>query len=206
MDLRDALTQIAEIRQRVAETELFRGYRALPVAVSGLFAIAGAVLQGRHMPEPATDVPAYVKLWLAVAALSVFANGVSLWLRFRFAETSLGRDGIRLAVSQFAPCVLAGALLTAALVRRPEHALLLPGLWQICFSLGVFASCRLLPRATFLIGVFYLTTGIACVLLSRDELALSPWLMGLPFGAGQFATAVMLYWNFERHHEQIEAT
>ena len=34
MDLRDALTQIAEIRQQVAQTATFRGYRALPIALS----------------------------------------------------------------------------------------------------------------------------------------------------------------------------
>src|SRR5438067_433544 len=112
MELRDALTQIAEIRLRVAETELFRGYRALPVAFSGGLAIAAALAQPALVPEPATDVPAYLKLWLAVAALSVAANGLSLWLRHRFAENRVGRAGIRLAVSQFAPCVLAGALLT----------------------------------------------------------------------------------------------
>ena len=38
---------------------------------------------------------------------------------------------------------------------------MLPGLWQILFSLGVFASCRLLPRATFGVAVFYLVAGLA---------------------------------------------
>ena len=36
MELRDALAQIAEIRQHMARTEVFRGYRALPVAFSGV--------------------------------------------------------------------------------------------------------------------------------------------------------------------------
>ena len=38
MELREALTQIAEIRTRMAETERFRGYRAAPIALSGLIA------------------------------------------------------------------------------------------------------------------------------------------------------------------------
>ena len=36
MELRDALNQVAEIRQRMAEAELFRGYRAAPALGSGL--------------------------------------------------------------------------------------------------------------------------------------------------------------------------
>ena len=40
MELREALTQISEIRRQVARAQLFRGYRALPVAFSGLTALA----------------------------------------------------------------------------------------------------------------------------------------------------------------------
>ena len=45
MELREALTQISEIRQRVAQAEVFRGYRAVPVAFSGLLALATACVQ-----------------------------------------------------------------------------------------------------------------------------------------------------------------
>jgi hypothetical protein len=204
MELRDALSQISEIRLRVAETELFRGYRALPVAFSGALAISAAALQPALVPNPAADVPGYLKLWLTVAVVSAGVNGLSLGIRYRLAQSRLGRDGIRLAVSQFAPCLIAGALLTAAVVRRADAAALLPGLWQIVFSLGLFASCRLMPRATAGIAAFYLTCGVASVMLAGGELALSPWLMGLPFGLGQLVTAAMLYWNFERDHEQTE--
>ena len=40
-----------------------------------------------------------------------------------------------------------GGVVTAAVVRlAPESAWLMPGLWQLFFSQGVFASCRFLPR------------------------------------------------------------
>ena len=61
------------------------------------------------------------------------------------------------------------------------------GLWQIFYSLGIFASCRLLPRPTFWVAVFYLGTGLAVLALAHGEAALSPWAMGLPFGAGSIA-------------------
>ena len=35
MELREALTQITEIRLQMARTEVFRGYRAIPAAFSG---------------------------------------------------------------------------------------------------------------------------------------------------------------------------
>lgn len=111
------------------------------------------------------------------------------------------RDLTRLALEQFAPCLVTGGLVTIVIARsRPELLGVLPGFWQILFSLGVFASCRLLPRATWAVAVFYLGTGLIC--LSLGEAALSPWAMGLPFGFGQLLAAAVLYWNLERGHAE----
>ena len=40
---------------------------------------------------------------------------------------------------------------------------MLPGLWQVLYSLGIFASCRLLPRAIFGVAVFYLHRGLGAL-------------------------------------------
>ena len=64
MELREALTQISEIRRRVAQTELFRGYRAVPVAFSGLLALATAAVQMLYLPYPADHPSAYIALWV----------------------------------------------------------------------------------------------------------------------------------------------
>ena len=42
MELREALSQISEIRQQMARSEVFRGLRSVPVAFSGLLAWAAA--------------------------------------------------------------------------------------------------------------------------------------------------------------------
>jgi hypothetical protein len=68
---------------------------------------------------------------------------------------------------------------------------MLPGMWQVIFSLGVFASCRFLPRATLAAGVWYLLTGLSSLALG-DNRALSPWGMGVPYGAGQMLVAGIL--------------
>ena len=55
MELRDALTQISEIRHQMARTEVFRGYRALPVAFSGVLAVLAALAQRFWIADPARD-------------------------------------------------------------------------------------------------------------------------------------------------------
>src|SRR4051794_3146873 len=105
MELRDALDSIAAIRRRMAETEVFRGYRALPVAFSAVLALSGGFLQPTIVPHPEQDPPGYVALWSAVALLSISAAGVTMFLRDRLAGISETRPITWLAVSQFAPCL-----------------------------------------------------------------------------------------------------
>ena len=153
MELRDALSQIAEIRSRVAAAERFRGYRAVPVALTGLLAVLVAAVQPLLVPAPADQVSRYLWLWLCAAALAATVAGSGIWLRHRRTTNPLAKQLTWLAVGQFAPCLLAGGLTTAVILRNaPEHAPLLPGLWQVFFSLGVFASCRLLPPAISAVG------------------------------------------------------
>jgi hypothetical protein len=201
MELREALTQIAEIRLQMARTEVFRGYRALPVAFSGLLALLAGVVQSAWISNPQESIGAYLTLWVGAAILSALAAGAEMTLRMRTNRSALSREVTLLAVGQFAPCLLAGGLVTLVLASvAPEALWILPGIWQILFSLGIFASYRLLPRATFGVGVFYLCAGVACLALGRGDNALSPWAMALPFGFGQLYAAAVLYWTLERGH------
>ena len=72
---------------------------------------------------------------------------------------------------------------------------MLPGLWQIVFSLGIFASCRSLPRPMFAAGVWYLATGLASLAFANGAHAYSPWSMAVPYGIGQLFIAAVLYWS-----------
>jgi hypothetical protein len=102
---------------------------------------------------------------------------------------------IRMAVEQFLPSAGAGALMTIVLVRYVPSALwMLPGLWQVLFSLGVFASCRFLPHLMAAAGAWYLLTGLTCITLA-DSRALSPWTMGISYGAGQLLVAGILFFT-----------
>jgi len=202
MELRDALTQISEIRRQMARTEVFRGYRAMPVAFSGLLALVAAAIQATWIVDPANQMSSYLALWVAAAAVSAIGAGTEMTLRARQASSPWRRAITWLAVEQFLPCLVAGGLLTFVLARYARESLwMLPGLWQILYSLGVFASCRLLPRATFVVAVFYLATGLVCLALARGPTAFSPWAMGIPFGTGQILAAAVLYRTLERSDE-----
>lgn len=212
MQLREALSQIAEIRQQMARTQLFRGYRAATTAFSALMAVVAALLQ-RFWVGEATFAQTCDSLWvwLAAAGVSLAVVGTEMVVRYRGSEQSLQREMTLLAVEQFAPCLAAGALLTYAIVEWAGNSVsLLPAIWCSLFGLGVFASRRVLPRGTFAVGAWYLLAGMMCVATRQPPGAGSPGYaaptmglafstqMGVAFGVGQVLAAGVLYWTLER--------
>lgn len=202
MRLEEALEQITEIRAQIARTETFRGYRAATVGFSGVLGVGAAAAQPALVPGPQQEVESYLALWIGVAAVSVMVVAAEMLVRSWRAVSPRTIRLTRLAVEQFLPCVVAGAVLTGMLYSAaPEGLWMLPGLWAVVFSLGVFASCRLLPRAMFWVGVYYLVAGACCIAYAHGENAFAPWTMGVTFGGGQLLTAAILYWTLERSHE-----
>jgi hypothetical protein len=98
-------------------------------------------------------------------------------------------------VKQFLPSAGAGALVAFVLAHYVPAALwMLPGLWQVIFALGVFASCRFLPRPIAAAGAWYLLSGLFSISLG-DSRALSPWTMGISYGVGQLLVAGILLFS-----------
>jgi hypothetical protein len=191
-DLNKALGDISSIRRQLAHSTEFRGYGPATLAATGVFAMVASVAQGIWLPDPVRHVSAYVALWIATAVLSAALTGVQMLTRSRRIHSSLSDEMIRMAVEQFLPSVGAGLLLTIVLLHYvPSAAWMIPGMWQVIFSLGVLSSCRFLPRPMIAAGLWYLLTGLSCIAMG-DSRALSPWSMGVSYGVGQILVAAIL--------------
>ena len=81
MELREALTQITEIRLQLARTEVFRGYRAMPVAFSGIVAVVAAFIQAVTLGDPILQIGPYLVLWIGAAVISGLAAGLEMVVR-----------------------------------------------------------------------------------------------------------------------------
>ncbi len=120
MELREALTQIAEIRQQMARGQVFRGYRAATTAFSGLVALVAAIVQRAALPavrqptaagQVAPGAREFVLLWTAAAGICLVAVGIEMVVRTR-RSSQVQRQLTLLAVEQFVPSIAAGGLLT----------------------------------------------------------------------------------------------
>jgi len=197
-DLQEALSEIQSIRSQVARGTEFRGYGPASIAVSGILALLVAAAQATWMTRHAgIDLNTWLSVWAGTAAVSVLLTGLETFVRARRVHVGFAREMVQSAIEQFLPAVTVGFLLTVVMVRfAPQECWMLPGLWQLIFCLGVFASCRFLPRQMFAVGVWYLAAGLTCLALGSVARTLSPWTMGIPFGVGQLLVAGVLQFGY----------
>src|SRR5258705_5306573 len=160
-NLDKALADITAIRSQIARGAVFRGYGPATVAATGLFALVAAGFQAFALPNPTADAFAYLVLWVATATGSVILIGTEMVARTHRIHSGLADEMIRGATEQFIPAGIAGALLSVVLFHSaPSSLWMLPGLWQILFSLGLSAACRSLPRPMQAAAVWYLLAGL----------------------------------------------
>ena len=205
MELRDALDQISEIRERMARGQVFRGYRSATTAMTAVIAVLTSAAQARWVTRPARDVDDYLWLWCAAAVASLIVVGSEMAIRAVRSGSALHRQMTMLAVGQFVPCLVAGALVTYAIGKFAGSIVwIMPGLWAVLFSLGVFASRPFLPRGVGAVAGYYLLAGLFCLAVGgRDQsrhATLWPWTMAIVFGTGQLLAAGVLWWTLERNH------
>lgn len=194
-DLNRALGDISSIRRQMARSTEFRGYGPATLAATGLIAVLAATIQGVVLPDPVNHISTYLSIWICTAGLSAALTGIQMYTRTRRMHSGMSQEMMHMAVEQFLPSVGAGLLITLVLVRYVPAALwMIPGVWQVIFSLGVFSSCRFLPRPMLTAGAWYLLTGLVCISLGGSR-ALSPWAMGIPYGAGQLLVAAILLFS-----------
>ena len=202
-DLRQALAKINAIRTQVARDTQFRGYGPISIAASGILALVVAAIQSRQITG-GEDFIHSLLVWVGTAAVTIAFTATETIRRTRKVHSGLANEMIRLAIEQFLPAIIVGVLLTVVLARvAPQNLWMLPGLWQLLFSLGVFALCRFLPRQTIVVAIWYLTSGLVCLVLQSGSKSFSPWTMGIPFGIGQLMVAAVLRFGFE---ESVEET
>jgi hypothetical protein len=193
-DLDKALADIFAIRNQIAAGTAFRGYGPATVAATGGLALLTTLVQFLWLEDPTGHPLVFFSGWAAAALVSGAMIWVEMQARSRRHHSGLADAMIHQAVEQFLPAGVAGASLAVMLWKfAPETLWMLPGLWQVFVSLGIFASVRSLPRTVAFGGAWYIVTGFATLLLASQSHTLSPWTMGVPFVIGQLLMAAILH-------------
>jgi hypothetical protein len=193
-DLDKALADIFAIRSQIAAGTAFRGYGPAAVAATSGVALITTILQFLWLDDPTGHPIAFFSGWVVAALVAGAMIWIEMQARSRRHHSGLADAMIHQAIEQFLPAAVAGVLLAVMLWKFAAETLwMLPGLWQVLVSLGVFASVRSLPRTVAFAGAWYFVAGFTGLLLASQSHTLSPWIMGLPFVIGQLLMAALLH-------------
>jgi hypothetical protein len=193
MELERALSDLEEVRDRLAHVQRFEGYSAPAAAVSGLCALIAGVAQLRITPNPKTpdDLHAYVAIWLSCLAVALALNygAVAAWVVKRRGSA---QSQFRSAARSIAPSIALGGALSLALIAHSAFALL-PGTWFALYAIGLFASRGVIPRSALSIAFAFAALAVLFLITPFAPLALSWWVMPLGFGAGQIGIGYLIW-------------
>jgi hypothetical protein len=199
MELQKAIIQLNEIHAQITKTEFYRGFRTIPVALTGITAFLAALIQPYLIA--ANDPPAFVRFWSLIATLNIIYISVFIVYDYQSRQTEIERQKARHVLKQFSPTLIAGALVTAMMYPIQGDILYwLPGLWSLIFSLGLFACQPYFPKNTFWLGVYYLSASSILFMQVPTHQSLHPWGMGIVFGLGQLLAATIIYRELESNH------
>lgn len=193
MEVQRAISDLAEVRERLAALQRFHGYSGIAAASSGLLAFAAAYLQLQVAPIPRTgpEQHAYITIWLTCLAVALVLNygAVVVWL-FRN-HGPRAQSQFRSAALTIAPSIFLGGALSVALVDHAAYTLL-PGTWFACYAIGLFASRDMLPKRTMIATSAFAALALAFLLTPLEALALDWWVMPLGFGCGQIGIGYLI--------------
>ncbi|HEY5329067.1 MAG TPA: hypothetical protein VIJ79_04220 [Acidobacteriaceae bacterium] len=194
-DLNQALIEIRTIRRQMAQNTEFRGYGPATLFATAIVALLTGAAQAYWVREPAAHPVQYVILWLTTGVFCSALIATQMLTRANRLHSGMADEMVRMAVAQFLPAAVAGAILPFVLLHVTQRVFwMLPGLWQIIFSLGVFASCRCLPRPMLLVGAWFLVTGLACIGLGNIR-SLAPATMSGAYAVGMALVAAIHYFS-----------
>src|SRR6187431_2222860 len=110
VDVSRALDQIAEIHGQMAKGEVYRGYRSLPVAASGLIGLVAAALQPAKLGT--ADPVGFVLYWMAIATAAAFVGSSEIVYNYFVHEGMPERRHTQKVVGQFLPSLVGGAAIS----------------------------------------------------------------------------------------------
>ena len=192
MDVTRAIADLDEVRSRLASVQRFRGLSGPAALASGVAALAAGAVQLAVVPAPhgIGDAGLYVAIWIACLAFALAVNygAVAVWLARNWSSRT--RTELQTAAIAVTPSIVGGGAFTAALLARGEIGLL-PGMWALCYGLGLLAARSMLPRGTVSIALSFTALG-STLLFAPGTNALAWWVMPLTFGMGQSAIGVLI--------------
>jgi hypothetical protein len=182
-----AADNLRYIRDTMERASAFTGVPGWGGVAMGLTAFVAATLAYRQ-PTPER----WLLVWLGGAGVAALIGAAAMLWKAGSAGVPLSSGpGRRFALS-FAPPILVGAALTAALFRADLTALL-PGVWLLSYGTGVVTGGAFSIRVVPIMGACFMALGIVALFLPA---AWADALMAAGFGLLHLVFGLIIAWRY----------
>ena len=168
-----AAGQLEFIRDTMARAGRFTAVPGRGMVGAGVIGAAAAIASP-HAPS----ARAWLLLWLAAAAIAIAFVLTMITRKATRSGQSLRAGPARTFALAFAPPLVVGALLTAALVAAGAWTML-PGMWLACYGAAVTSGGAFSVRTVPVMGVVFIVLGAVALFA---PVATHAWLLGIGFG------------------------
>ena len=186
----DAEEHLRIIRSLMEKATIYRAISAPTALVGGLASVVATFVGPSPFAPSAGPIELarsiFLATWLAVLAITAFANTWFLWFDARRRKEKFLSAGMRAAVRAFSPSYLTAAFFTFLFSSAPE---ILPPIWMLFYGLGLLATQHFAPRSIALLGWAFLAAGLLFLVpIFRQIFHVSPRVdhanvaMGVTFG------------------------
>jgi len=154
-----AIENIHFIRRTMEASGTFTSVSGVGGIVMGLIALAAAAYASRF-----PSLEARLRVWVAAGCVAAAVSGYAIVRKAsRRREATLSGPGRRFVLN-FMPAVLAGGVLTAALMRVGSLQLV-PGTWLLLYGTGVVTGGAFSVRVVPAMGLGFMLLGVAALLV-----------------------------------------
>lgn len=190
----EARLRLQEIHRQVARTSEFGGFRPGYLALIGGAAFALALIQALQPDETAAS--RILLQWMLLGGVCALLVGAFVIVPELKAAERYRRELAAAVLRQFSPALIVGcaAGVYGILNASPGSAMLasLPTVFAGSFGLGIVAISPFVPARAGLISWWYIACAGLLLWFQPDTSEVIALSMGVTFGAGHTATALLL--------------
>jgi hypothetical protein len=148
-----AMDNLSYIRGMMERAGTFTAVSGWGVFIIGVTAIAAALVAARQ-----TLPWAWVATWLAEGGIAAGISVSSMTLKAHAANMPLLSGPLRKLVLSFSPAMIAGAVLSAVLIRKGSYASL-AGIWMLLYGAAVVSAGTYSVRSVPVMGAGFMLLG-----------------------------------------------
>ncbi len=178
-----ALDHLRYIRETMERAGSFTAVPGWGGVAMGLIAVATGVEAAR-----VDSTPKMLTWWIAAGVLAVLVGVAAMWLKARRSQAPVMSGPARKFLLSFGPALLAGGLLTAAMLEAGVLGLV-PGMWLMLYGTAVMAGGAFSVRLVPVMGLCFMAAGAAALFAPPEW---GNWILTAGFGGLHIAFGVVI--------------